>query len=65
MLLLGSDVIIMPIDDARKLMRVHLVDSSKERLKRLQKLGILDVILELQNAVRTHDALFDSSLGVD
>jgi len=65
MLLLGSDIIIMPIDDARKLVRVHLVDSSKEKLELLQELGILEVILVLQSAIRTHDASFDSYPGED
>lgn len=54
-ILLGNEVIIMSIDDARKLMQAILAESDLARLNRLQELGFLDLLTELRSAVKRHD----------
>lgn len=52
-MLLGSEVVIMPIDDARKLVKIFL--ESRSDIERLQRLGILDILENLRSAVRRYD----------
>jgi len=54
-LFLGSEVIIISVDDVRKLMQVILAESDRARLKRLEELGLLNLLTELRSAVRRHD----------
>ena len=54
-ILLGSEVIIMSVEDARKLIQAILAESDRARLKRLEKLGFLNLLEELRSAVRRYD----------
>ena len=54
-LFLGSEVIIMSVEDARKLMQAILVESDRARLRQLEKLGILDILEDLRSVIRRYD----------
>jgi hypothetical protein len=49
---LGSEVVVMSVDDARRLVvnlrKIHAVQE-------LQRMGILDILIALQSAVKRHD----------
>lgn len=55
MIALGSDVIIIEVEKARKLLKL-LDGKSKQDIKRLQKQGVLSVINELRKAIRGYDS---------
>lgn len=51
---LGNEVIIISVDDARKLVAALLV-GSVEKARELQRLGVLGIVTGLQSAVMRHD----------
>lgn len=50
---LGSEVIIISVDDARKLV-MNLLGSDRAKTEELQRLGILDILLDLRYAIKRH-----------
>jgi len=52
---LGSEVVIMSVDDARKLVKNLLRSKTKAEIEELQQLGVLDILMDLRSAVRRHD----------
>lgn len=52
---LGSEVIIMSVEDARKLMQAILVESDRAHLRRLEKLGLLGILEDLRSVIRRYD----------
>ena len=54
---LGSEIIVMSVEDARRLIAaLFKVRPSKEEMKELQRLGILNILMDLHSAVKRHDA---------
>jgi hypothetical protein len=51
---LGSDVVIISMKDARKLVRA-LLGLSTAKVKELQELGILGILTDLDSAIRRYD----------
>lgn len=49
---LGSEVIIISVEDAHKL--VSLLEPNKTKMEELQRLGILDILMDLRYAVKRH-----------
>ncbi len=55
MIPLGSETIILNIEDARKLVKAFLTREEKERLRDLQDWDVLDLLDKLRDAVRRYD----------
>jgi len=55
MIPLGSETVILNIEDARKLIKAFLTREEKERLRDLQDWGVLDLLGELRDAVKRYD----------
>jgi hypothetical protein len=52
---LGSEVIIMSVKDADILAMNLLSPKTRARLDELQQLGVLDILLDLESAVKRHE----------
>jgi len=52
---LGSEVVIMSVDDARKLVVNLLGCSDRAMIEELQQLGVLDILMDLRSAVRRQE----------
>lgn len=63
MIQLGSEVVVIGIEDARKLKRLA-AGRSKEEYERLQALGVLGVLQQIRDAVDRYDASFDRGGGL-
>lgn len=51
---LGNEVIIISMKDARKLVKA-LLGLSTAKARKLQELGILGILTDLDSAIRRHD----------
>jgi len=53
-LFLGSEVIVMSVDDARRLV-MSLLRPDRARIEELQRLGILDILMDLQSVIKQRE----------
>lgn len=48
----GSDIIVLSVEDAERLLTAIRTDWGRARVERLQKLGVLDAASKLEDAVK-------------
>ena len=58
--MLGSDVLIVTIDDARKFITMVQDGWGREKIERLQRLGCFDAVERLRDSVREYDRREDA-----
>ena len=58
--MLGSDVLLVPLDDARALLTMIQDGWGREKIARLQRLGCFDAVERLRDAVREYDRREDA-----
>lgn len=63
MTLLGSEIVVMSAEDARKLVDAFHGPDKALSYKHLQKLGILEVLNAMRDAVRRYDYAEDCFQG--
>jgi len=57
---LGSEVIIMSVDDARRLV-MSLLRPDRARIEELQQLGVLDILMDLQSVIKRRELEADDA----